>query len=146
MRNRSNHGKLPTSFFYLRLKLNQNSFTWACKILSKEWVFYTFWGQLVEPDSRLSKEVIGLIDNTVFIFVKFEVKLPGRGRIRNVAVLISYRQANLDHFCVFDITFDQEILAFLLRVIALVLFRTSSNDSWKLCVLNVWIFTIAMIL
>ena len=78
-----------------------------------------------------------MINNAVFIFIEFEVKLPGGGRIRNVAVLISYRESNLDHFCVFDITFYQEILAFLLRVVALVLFGTSSYDSWKLCVLNV---------
>ena len=87
-----------------------------------------------------------MIDYAVFVLIEFEVKLPRRSGMRDVPIFISDRESYLDHFGVFDVTFNQKILALLLRIVALILFRTGGYDTRELSVLDGGRLTMAMTL
>lgn len=66
--------------------------------------------------------------------------------MRHVSVLISNGETDLDHLGLFDIALDQEVLALLLRVVALIELTTCGDDAGEFGVLRGEGFTMAMTL
>ena len=52
--------------------------------------------KFIKPDSSPGKQVKWLIDNVLFLFIPFEIKLPSTNWVGYIALLVRDTQADLD--------------------------------------------------
>jgi hypothetical protein len=145
-RNHLNHEILSISFFYSKLSLYLINITWAGEKLCEKSIVYTLCNESIEFYSCFYQQIVGLIDDSIFILIKFEVKLPCTNWKRHASILVWNRKSYLYHFCFFHISFNEKIFAFLFWEITLFYIISVGDDTWKLCILDIWCCTIAMTL